>query len=88
MNKFAIASVVMSSLLVAAAQAADTKPLVLPPVPKEIKSSPPFGAQPTPNGGVYVPVTKSGNYGVSVEPLRSPVSNDRGATVNVTRQNK
>jgi hypothetical protein len=66
-----------------AAQAAETKPLVLPKVPAPVKQTLPFDAQPTPNG-VYVPTSKSGNFGVSIEKLNNPAPGEMGAKATAT----
>lgn len=49
---------------------ATSQPTPLPKVPEPVKTSLPLNAQPSGNGGVYVPLNKSGNVGVSVDPLK------------------
>jgi hypothetical protein len=74
--------------LTATAYAGDTMPLTLPPPPKPVPQQPlPLNAQVTPNG-VYVPVTKSGNFGVSVEGLRNPQPGEKGGAVSLTVKTK
>lgn len=50
--------------------AQDKKAAPLPKAPEPAKPSLPLNAQPSGNGGVYVPLNKSGNVGVSVDPLK------------------
>lgn len=70
-----------------AAHAADYKPLVLPKPPAPVTPTYPLGAQPTP-GGVYIPVTKSGNSGVSVGGLPNPAPREMGVSAGWTIKTK
>ncbi|HVE52538.1 MAG TPA: hypothetical protein VNB23_04080 [Ramlibacter sp.] len=63
----------------------DKKVMPLPKPPEPVKSTLPLNAQPSGNGGVYVPVTKGGNVGVSVDPLKHKTTpNEMGGSVSGT----
>lgn len=77
----AVTAAVLMSLH--AAHAGESKPLPLPKPPPAVPQTLPLNAQPTANG-VYIPVTRSGNTGVSVEGLRSAAPGEKGAAVSLT----
>jgi hypothetical protein len=83
MSKICLVAALIALSTAFAAQAAETKPLVLPKVPAPVKQTLPLDAQPTPNG-VYVPTSKSGNFGVTIEKLKSPAPGEMGAKATAT----
>lgn len=88
MSKTLHAAVLAAALAIPATVAAETKPLVLPKPPAPAPAEKlPLNAVVTPTG-VYVPVTKSGNSGVTLAPLPKPAPGEMGGTVNWTIKTK
>lgn len=65
------------------AQAQEFKTMDLPKPPPPVKQQLPLGAQPT-DKGVYIPATKDGNVGFSVEGLRNPAPGEVGGSASIT----
>jgi len=82
-----VLAALLATLAMNAVQAADSKVLVLPKAPAPVPQTLPLNAQPT-AGGVFIPTSKSGNVGVSVEGLRNPAPGEKGGSLSLTIKTK
>lgn len=81
--KMMTAPAVFAVLTSMSALAQEYKKMDLPKPPPPAKQELPLGAQPT-EKGVYIPTSKSGNVGVSLEGLKNPAPGETGGSASIT----